>query len=181
MAAQVGYCQGMAFVTGIVLMYLPEEPAFKVRSFTLNCQIQPGVNACLECGSSLDAAFILSSASCTVPFEHCKHHAAPETDFSTCCAEPCVTQVLVRLLGPGGPDLRRSYLPGLEGLKEQLRMFEWLMARVLGRLCDHLEARTQLLAGWMWWGSGDVRCCRLQGLGHTVPVKHRAVGTEQAS
>lgn len=58
------------------------------------------------------------------------------------CAEPCATQVLVRLLGPGGPDLRRSYLPGLEGLKEQLRMFEWLMARVLGRLSDHLEART---------------------------------------
>ena len=28
--AQVGYCQGMAFVTGIILMYLPEEPAFQV-------------------------------------------------------------------------------------------------------------------------------------------------------
>ena len=27
---QVGYCQGMAFVTGIILMYLPEEPAFQV-------------------------------------------------------------------------------------------------------------------------------------------------------
>ena len=38
--AQVGYCQGMAFVTGIILMYLPEEPAFQVprcrllRTFT---------------------------------------------------------------------------------------------------------------------------------------------------
>jgi hypothetical protein len=31
-AAQVGYCQGMAFVTGIVLMYLPEEPAFQARA-----------------------------------------------------------------------------------------------------------------------------------------------------
>ena len=28
--AQVSYCQGMAFVAGVVLMYLPEEPAFQV-------------------------------------------------------------------------------------------------------------------------------------------------------
>lgn len=86
----------------------------------------------------------------------------------------------MRLLGPGGPDLRRSYLPGLEGLKEQLRMFEWLMARVLGRLSDHLEARTRLLAGRMWWGSGEGRCCRLcEGL--RQPVRLRAGGTEQAA
>ena len=26
---QVGYCQGMAFVAGIILMYLPEEPAYR--------------------------------------------------------------------------------------------------------------------------------------------------------
>ena len=50
-------------------------------------------------------------------------------------------QVLVRLLGPGGPDLRQFYLPGLEGLKQQLRMLEWLMERVMGRLKDYLEAR----------------------------------------
>lgn len=47
----------------------------------------------------------------------------------------------MRLLGPGGPDLRQFYLPGLEGLKEQLRMLEWLMERVMGRLKDYLEAR----------------------------------------
>ena len=34
--AQVGYCQGMAFVTGIILMYLPEEPAFQVPRRTLS-------------------------------------------------------------------------------------------------------------------------------------------------
>ena len=28
--AQVSYCQGMAFVAGVILMYLPEEPAFSV-------------------------------------------------------------------------------------------------------------------------------------------------------
>ena len=26
---QVGYCQGMVFAAGILLMYLPEEPAFR--------------------------------------------------------------------------------------------------------------------------------------------------------
>jgi hypothetical protein len=26
---QVGYCQGMAFAAGVLLMYLPEEPAFR--------------------------------------------------------------------------------------------------------------------------------------------------------
>ena len=26
---EVGYCQGMAFAAGILLMYLPEEPAFR--------------------------------------------------------------------------------------------------------------------------------------------------------
>lgn len=26
---EVGYCQGMAFVAGILLMYLPQEPAFR--------------------------------------------------------------------------------------------------------------------------------------------------------
>ena len=28
--AQVNYCQGMAFVAGVILMYLPEEPAFRM-------------------------------------------------------------------------------------------------------------------------------------------------------
>ncbi len=50
-------------------------------------------------------------------------------------------QVLVRLLGPGGPDLRAFYLPGLEGLKAQLRMLEWLMERAMRPLKEHLEAR----------------------------------------
>jgi hypothetical protein len=68
----------MAFVAGVVLMYLPEEPAF---------------------------------------------------------------QVLTRLMGPGGPDLRALFLPGLEGLKALLRCFEWLMARLMPDLQAHLQAR----------------------------------------
>ena len=34
---QVGYCQGMAFCAGILLMYLPEEPAFRYECMT-RCQ-----------------------------------------------------------------------------------------------------------------------------------------------
>ena len=70
----------MAFVAGVVLMYLPEEPAF---------------------------------------------------------------QVLARLMGPGGPDLRALFLPGLEGLKQLLRCFEWLMARLMPELQAHLQARAR--------------------------------------
>ncbi len=77
---QVSYCQGMAFVAGVVLMYLPEEPAFRV---------------------------------------------------------------LVRLMGPGRCDLRSLFLPGLEGLKQLLRCFEWLMHRLMPRLKAHLEVHLE--------------------------------------
>jgi hypothetical protein len=33
---QVGYCQGMGFSAGVLLMYLPEEPAFRVFSHLLS-------------------------------------------------------------------------------------------------------------------------------------------------
>lgn len=76
---QVGYCQGMAFVTGVILMYVPEEPAFRL---------------------------------------------------------------LTRLMDENGANLRLLYLPGLEGLKNYLRMFEWLLDQSLPHLRAHLEART---------------------------------------
>ncbi|GAB4814895.1 hypothetical protein N2152v2_001941 [Parachlorella kessleri] len=74
---EVGYCQGMAFVAGLLLFYMNEEPAF---------------------------------------------------------------QMFCRMLGAAGPNLRRLYLPGLEGLKAELRAFEFLMARHLPNLKAHLEA-----------------------------------------
>lgn len=73
---EVGYCQGMAFVAGVILMYLPEEPAFRV---------------------------------------------------------------LCQLLDEGGVGLRTLYLPGLSGLKEELRMLDWLMERLMPNLKQHLE------------------------------------------
>lgn len=48
-------------------------------------------------------------------------------------------QVLTRLMGPGGPDLRNLYLPGLEGLKQLLRCYEWLMERLMPSVKEHLE------------------------------------------
>ncbi len=68
----------MAFVAGVILMYLPEEPAFRM---------------------------------------------------------------LMSLMAETGPNLRRLYTPGLEGLKTELRKFEWLMMRNYAALAAHLEAR----------------------------------------
>lgn len=68
--------QGMAFVAGVILMYLPEEPAFRV---------------------------------------------------------------LCQLLDESGVGLRSMYLPGLSGLKEELRMLDWLMERLMPELKQHLE------------------------------------------
>ena len=68
----------MAFVAVVVLMYLPEEPAFRV---------------------------------------------------------------LCQLLDETGVALRSLYLPGLDGLKEELRMLDWLMERLMPELKRHLEVR----------------------------------------
>ena len=35
--SQVGYCQGMAFVAGLLLFYVPEEPAFQLFCRLLRC------------------------------------------------------------------------------------------------------------------------------------------------
>ena len=76
--AQVNYCQGMAFVAGVILMYLPEEPAFRM---------------------------------------------------------------LMALMAERGANLRRLFTPGLEGLKAELRKFEWLMQRHYPALAAHLVVR----------------------------------------
>ena len=50
---QVNYCQGMAFVAGIILMYLPEEPAFRMLARLLDARgpnlrrlYLPGLEVC---------------------------------------------------------------------------------------------------------------------------------------
>ena len=49
-----------------------------------------------------------------------------------------------------GADLRRLYLPGLEGLKEHLRMFEWLLERLLPDVKRHLDVRFLRAQGLTW-------------------------------
>lgn len=58
---------------------------------------------------------------------------------SNCLPRAAPPQMFCRLLGASGPNLRRLYLPGLEGLKAELRRFEFLMARYLPNLKAHLE------------------------------------------
>ena len=36
-APQAAYCQGMAFVAGLLLFYVPEEPAFQLFCRLLRC------------------------------------------------------------------------------------------------------------------------------------------------
>jgi Rab-GTPase-TBC domain len=75
---ETGYCQGMAFVAGLVLFFVPEEAAF---------------------------------------------------------------QIFCRLLAETGPNLRRHYLPGLRGLKVELKTFEILLGKFLPNIKKHLEAQ----------------------------------------
>ena len=84
----------MAFVAGVILMYLPEEPAFRV---------------------------------------------------------------LCQLLDEGGVGLRSLYLPGLCGLKEDMRMLDWLMDRLMPQLKQHLEVQTPAHSSITFL----VQCCSL--------------------
>lgn len=68
-----------------------------------------------------------------------------------------------------GVGLRTLYLPGLEGLKEELRMMDWLMERLMPQLKQHLDVSPgycllcMLLALWLlhtWFQScGCLHIC----------------------
>lgn len=62
-------------------------------------------------------------------------------------APPCSTS---------GPNLRRLYLPGLEGLKAELRKLEFLLDRFLPNLTAHLNVRTT----WSRMWRADIACLR---------------------
>lgn len=145
---QVSYCQGMAFVAGVVLMYLPEEPAFQVSAAPM-----------MPCSHAHQGGMTIAPPCADRQRVHLKqqlqqHHAhiclQQGADRPNGCMLPTFTsccycwQVLTRLMGPGGPDLRTLFLPGLEGLKQLLRTFEWLMTRLMPRTAAHLEARPTL-------------------------------------
>lgn len=47
--------------------------------------------------------------------------------------------ILRCLCSSSGVGLRTLYLPGLQGLKEELRMMDWLMERLMPELKQHLD------------------------------------------
>ena len=55
-----------------------------------------------------------------------------------------------------GPNLRRFYLPGLEGLKSELRKLDFLLERYLPALTAHLNVRRCACSGC------HVACCLVQ-------------------
>ena len=50
-------------------------------------------------------------------------------------------RMLMSLMAESGTNLRRLFTPGLEGLKTELRKFEWLMQRHFPALAAHLVVR----------------------------------------
>lgn len=173
---EVGYCQGMAFVAGLLLMYLPEEPAFRMfarsgvqsvwRRRRWSRRLHLHAHAMLHNFTSEQARppwtittawkmplHILSFATMPVSVGRdmimrlrgsCVHSADKMRTviYFDCC----------RLLG-SGPNLRRMYLPALEGLKLQLQAFDFLLARRLPDVHAHLQvisaSRRCLTSCWL--------------------------------
>ena len=115
---EVGYCQGMAFVAGVLLMYLPEEAAFRAMGALLADAVGPdGAQAQAPWGAGGGGG----------------GGGGGVGGGGGGGDEPPAPPLPAPGLRPGwahGAGLRCLYLPGLEGLKAALRQFEWLLARV---------------------------------------------------
>ncbi len=110
---EVGYCQGMAFVAGLLLFYVPEESAFAIF-----CRLMDADGA----------------SSPREPFE------APGADGVGDAAD--VTPQAREARGRSkaiNVGLRSLYLPGLLGLKHMLGTFDELMQEYMPDLKAHLE------------------------------------------
>lgn len=55
-------------------------------------------------------------------------------------------RMLMSLMAESRANLRRLFTPGLEGLKAELRKFEWLMQRHFPALAAHLVVRIPRLS-----------------------------------
>lgn len=61
------------------------------------------------------------------------------------CPLLCVPlQAFCLLMDSNGPDLRSFYLPGLEGLKEQLAVFEYLLDKFHSGIAGHLKVTRRI-------------------------------------
>ena len=117
---EVGYCQGMAFVAGLLLFYVPEEPAF-----TIFCRLMDadGASRVSDTNASPDSV----DAATSVHIEGGTHGVMHPED----------AQSVPKTINVG---LRSLYLPGLSGLKHMLGTFDELMLEYMPALKSHLEA-----------------------------------------
>ena len=77
---QVNYCQGMAFVAGIILMYLPEEPAFRMLSRLLD---ERGPNLRRLYLPGLEVSII--PLCCVLTNQFCSYHKGISAPFIRAC------------------------------------------------------------------------------------------------
>ena len=100
------------------------------------------------CSSHMLTAWKCSLGGVPGAQQHTHLRAQHDMVQTSCCRplKPAGTQrggaacrVFQRLLDASGVGLRAMYLPGLQGLKQQLRMLEWLLERIMPALKDHLQ------------------------------------------
>ena len=131
----------MAFVAGLLLFYVPEEPAFQ-----LFCRLLRWGGV----GGRADGWHrFVWNAKVAGKFGWLRSVAWQPASQPP---RPAIQWTLVRLPPPclapslrspcrstSGPNLRRLYLPGMEGLKAELRKLDFLMERRLPSLTAHLN------------------------------------------
>ncbi len=110
---EVGYCQGMAFVAGLLLFYVPEESAFAIF-----CRLMDADGT----GIPLEPA-------------HAPYSDGLQ-DTSDVAAPTWGASGRLKAVNVG---LRSLYLPGLLGLKHMLGTFDELMQEYMPDLKAHLE------------------------------------------
>ncbi|KAG1657940.1 hypothetical protein FOA52_000971 [Chlamydomonas sp. UWO 241] len=104
---EVGYCQGMAFAAGIILMYLPQEPAFRLfcrlmdpAGPNLRRMYLPGLNALK---TQLACFELLLQQRHPPLFRHIQAHGVPSVLYAsqwlmTCFATPFPSHVPARII-----------------------------------------------------------------------------------
>ena len=110
---EVGYCQGMAFVAGLLLFYVPEESAFAIFCRLMDADGPSGPPEQLEMPGGDGARDA--------------HDVAAATK-----GRPGRSNAV-------NVGLRSLYLPGLLGLKHMLGTFDELMQEYMPELKAHLE------------------------------------------
>jgi len=124
----VGYCQGMAFVAGVLLMFLPEELSFRVLTERLLREQQV-----------IDVVVVGD----VEEKEREKKKGGEEEERSEggkgTPEEKQAPPPPPRVGGAGGAGLRTLYEPGLSGLKSLLAQYEWLLERLAPEVSARLS------------------------------------------